>query len=52
MTAFDPQLLTSLYAVPAFQRDFGYLYQGQYIISAPWQTGLSMGNPIGQGKFK
>lgn len=50
MTAFDPQLLTSLFAVPAFQRDFGYLYEGQYIISAPWQTGLSMGNPIGQGR--
>nr|POF01186.1 general alpha-glucoside permease [Quercus suber] len=48
MTAFDPQLLGNLYATPAFQRDFGHLYQGQYIISAPWQTGLNMGNPIGQ----
>ena len=48
MTAFDPQLLGNLYATPAFQRDFGYLYQGSYIISAPWQTGLSMGSPIGQ----
>ncbi|KAF2163828.1 hypothetical protein M409DRAFT_68371 [Zasmidium cellare ATCC 36951] len=48
MTAFDPQLLGNLYATPAFQRDFGYLYEGEYIISAPWQTGLSMGNPIGQ----
>lgn len=48
MTAFDPQLLGNLYATPAFQRDFGYLYDGVYIISAPWQTGLSMGNPIGQ----
>lgn len=48
MTAFDPQLLGQLYATPAFQKDFGYLYQGSYIISAPWQTGLSMGSPIGQ----
>ncbi len=48
MTAFDPQLLGSLYAEPAFQRDFGYLFEGNYIISAPWQTGLGMGNPIGQ----
>jgi len=48
MTAFDPQLLGNLYATPAFQRDFGYLYEGSYIVSAPWQTGLSMGNPIGQ----
>jgi SP family general alpha glucoside:H+ symporter-like MFS transporter len=48
MTGFDPQLLGSLYAEPAFQRDFGYEYQGSYIISAPWQTALGMGNPIGQ----
>ena len=48
MTAFDPQLLGNLYATPAFQKDFGYLYNGSYIVSAPWQTGLSMGSPIGQ----
>jgi len=48
MTAFDPQLLGNLYATPAFQRDFGYLYEGSYIIAAAWQTGLSMGSPIGQ----
>jgi len=48
MTAFDPQLLGSLYATPAFQKDFGYLFQGNYIVSAPWQTALGMGNPLGQ----
>ncbi|KAK0717292.1 putative maltose permease [Lasiosphaeria miniovina] len=48
MLAFDPQLLGNLYAMPQFQQDFGYLYDGNYIISAPWQTGLSMGNPVGQ----
>lgn len=48
MTAFDPQLIGNLFATPAFQRDFGYLYEGNYIISAPWQTGLSLGNPLGQ----
>lgn len=48
MLAFDPQLLGNLYATPQFCRDFGYLYEGEYIISAPWQTGLSMGNPVGQ----
>jgi SP family general alpha glucoside:H+ symporter-like MFS transporter len=48
MTAFDPQLLGSLFATPAFQKDFGYLYEGSYIVSAPWQTALGMGNPIGQ----
>jgi MFS family permease len=48
MLAFDPQLVGNLFASPQFQKDFGYLYKGEYIISAPWQTGLSMGNPIGQ----
>jgi hypothetical protein len=48
MTAFDPQLLGQLFATPKFQRDFGYKFQGEYIISAPWQTGLLMGSPIGQ----
>ncbi|KAK3950516.1 general substrate transporter [Pseudoneurospora amorphoporcata] len=48
MLAFDPQLLGNLYAMPQFRKDFGYLFEGDYIISAPWQTGLSMGNPVGQ----
>lgn len=49
MLAFDPQLLGNLYATPQFCRDFGYQYRGgAYLISAPWQTGLSMGNPVGQ----
>lgn len=53
MTAFDPQLLGSLFATPSFQKDFGYWFEdgeggGRYIVSAPWQTGLGMGNPIGQ----
>lgn len=48
MTAFDPQLITNLFASPQFQKDFGYLYNGDYIVSAPWQTSLAMGQPIGQ----
>ncbi len=48
MTAFDPQLLGSLYATPAFQKDFGYFYNDSYIVTAEWQTALGMGNPIGQ----
>ncbi|KAK5698898.1 hypothetical protein LTR97_006547 [Elasticomyces elasticus] len=39
MTAFDPQLLGNLYATPKFQQDFGYLYEGSWIIKAQWQTG-------------
>lgn len=63
MCAFDPQLMGQLYAVPAFQRDFGYevdvcailhyqpsilTSQGDYVVPASWQTGLSMGSPLGQ----
>lgn len=48
MAAFDPQLVGNLYATPQFQRDFGYEYDGGYIVSAAWQTGLSMGSPLGQ----
>ncbi|OAQ76884.1 MFS maltose permease MalP [Purpureocillium lilacinum] len=48
MLAFDPQLIGNLYATPQFQRDFGYEFEGEYVIDASWQTGLSMGNPIGQ----
>ncbi|KAJ4986660.1 Maltose permease MAL31-like protein 8 [Stagonosporopsis vannaccii] len=48
MLAFDPQLLGNLYAMPAFQKQFGYAFEDGYIISAAWQTGLGMGNPIGQ----
>ncbi|KAF8864458.1 hypothetical protein BDZ45DRAFT_737461 [Acephala macrosclerotiorum] len=46
MTAFGPQILGSLLAEHTFQKDFGCLFEGEYIISAPWQTALSMGNPI------
>ncbi|KKK24459.1 hypothetical protein P175DRAFT_0480203 [Aspergillus ochraceoroseus IBT 24754] len=48
MAGFDAQLIPSFYALPAFQQRFGFLYEGSYIISAPWQTALGMGNPIGQ----
>lgn len=36
MTAFDPQLLGQLFATPAFKRDFGYRFEGDWLISAPW----------------
>lgn len=48
-TAFDPQLIGQLYAAPRFQQDFGYEYEpGKWVIRASWQSGLSMGSPIGQ----
>ncbi|KAJ9614246.1 hypothetical protein H2200_002382 [Cladophialophora chaetospira] len=48
MASFDPQLVGNLFAIGAFQKDFGYKFKDSYIISAPWQTGLMMGSPIGQ----
>ncbi|KAI0484517.1 general substrate transporter [Xylariaceae sp. FL0804] len=48
MLAFDPQIIGNMYAMPQFKKDFGYESNGEWNISAAWQTGLSMGNPIGQ----
>ena len=49
MAGFDAQIITSFYALPAFQNRYGNLQDdGTYEISAPWQLGLGMGNPIGQ----
>jgi MFS family permease len=48
MSGFDAQIITSFYALPAFQQKYGIIVDGSYEISAPWQTGLGMGNPIGQ----
>ncbi|KAI1780363.1 putative maltose permease [Hypoxylon cercidicola] len=48
MLAFDPQIIGNMFAMPQFQRDFGFELDGEYVIPASWQTGLSMGNPIGQ----
>lgn len=54
MAGFDGQIITSFYALPAFTRKYGDFVPGDndhpdsYQIAAPWQTGLGMGNPIGQ----
>ncbi|KAF4457078.1 Sugar inositol transporter [Fusarium albosuccineum] len=49
MAGFDAQIITSFYALPAFQNKYGHqTSDGSYEIAAPWQTGLGMGNPIGQ----
>ena len=50
MLAFDPQLIGNLFAIPQFQRDFGYKFGDGYIISAPWQTGL-VSMPLGLVNF-
>ncbi|ANB13674.1 Mal31p [Sugiyamaella lignohabitans] len=48
MTGYDAQLVTSFYAMPSFIAKYGQYYNGNKEISAAWQSGLGMGNPIGQ----
>lgn len=48
MAGYDGQIITSFYAVEAFEKKYGVLYDGSWEITAPWQVGLGMGNPIGQ----
>jgi sugar porter (SP) family MFS transporter len=49
MAGFDAQIVTSFYALPAFQTRYGnQMEDGSYELSAQWQLGLGMGNPIGQ----
>lgn len=53
MAGFDGQIITSFYALPAFQLKYGdriVKSDGtvKYEVAAAWQTGLGMGNPIGQ----
>jgi SP family general alpha glucoside:H+ symporter-like MFS transporter len=42
MEGFDTKIMGSLFAQPAFQKDFGFQApNGTYQISAPWQSGLN-----------
>jgi hypothetical protein len=42
MAGFDAQIITSFFALPAFQQKFGHPYKGSYILSAEWQMALNM----------
>lgn len=48
MAGFDPQIISTLVAIPRFQRDFGNLYNGSYLIPAKWQSAFNLGVPVGQ----
>lgn len=49
MAGYDGQIISGFYALPAFQERFGELSSdGSMAITAPWQTALGMGSPIGQ----
>ncbi|KAI0809740.1 sugar porter family MFS transporter [Xylaria sp. FL0064] len=49
MLAFDPQIVGNMFAIPQFKKDFGTEHpNGEFVIPARWQAGLSLGNPLGQ----
>ncbi len=48
MAGFDPQIISTLVAIPRFQRDFGNPFEGSYLIPAKWQSAFNLGVPVGQ----
>jgi SP family general alpha glucoside:H+ symporter-like MFS transporter len=50
MEGYDVVLLGSFYALPQFNQKYGVYDEGtgKYIISAPWQAGLSNGAQVGE----
>lgn len=48
MDGYDSDLITNLYGLPSFQRQYGYEFQGKYVVAAPWQTALAMSSPVGR----
>jgi len=47
MEGYDTSLVGSLYAQPAFQKQYGNPYQGGYQLSASWQVALGLSSTIG-----
>ncbi|KAH7419235.1 maltose permease [Cadophora sp. MPI-SDFR-AT-0126] len=45
---FDAQVNGAMISVPAFRRDFGYLFEGQYVIPADWQSSFNIISAVGQ----
>ena len=49
MDGFDTKLMASLFAQPAFAKQYGKLQpSGSYQVPAPWQSGLNNGSNVGQ----
>ncbi|KAH8819047.1 general substrate transporter [Xylogone sp. PMI_703] len=48
MDGYDSDLITNLYGLPSFKRKYGFLFQGEYYVSAPWQTAFAMSSPVGR----
>lgn len=48
MDGYDSDLITNLYGLPSFKRKYGVLFEGEYYVSAPWQTAFAMSSPVGR----
>lgn len=48
MDGYDSDLITNLYGLQSFKRKYGFLFEGEYTVSAPWQTAFAMSSPVGR----
>ncbi|KAL3428807.1 general substrate transporter [Aspergillus tetrazonus] len=48
VVAFDFAAPSAILGVPQFRKDFGYFYQGDYVLPAKWQSAYS-GAPVASG---
>lgn len=44
---YDAQIGGATLSVPSFRRDFGYTYNGQYVLPASWQSAFNSVSSIG-----
>lgn len=45
LLSFDAQAGSSVLGIPQFRRDFGYMYEGEYVLPAAWQSAFN-GAPV------
>jgi MFS transporter, SP family, general alpha glucoside:H+ symporter len=45
---YDETIMGAFYALPAFQKHYGQLFEGKYIVAAHWQSAISMAGYMGQ----
>jgi MFS family permease len=45
---FDAQINGAMISVSAFRRDFGYIFEGEAVLPASWQTAFNMVSSVGQ----
>ncbi|KAH7079870.1 maltose permease [Paraphoma chrysanthemicola] len=45
---FDAQVNGAMIAVPAFRRNFGYIFEGEPVLPANWQTAFNVVSSVGQ----